>query len=82
MGASVEDTVLPMLRAIQAEQVAARERDREMITRLANIESAMATLRRETADLYAEVVTLNKRADRIHERLERIERRLDIVEAD
>ncbi|MGH8218241.1 MAG: hypothetical protein ACREUT_06715 [Steroidobacteraceae bacterium] len=79
MSASIDDLIIPMLRAIQAEQAPSRERDREIVARLTGLETAVATLRREVADLYGEVVTQHARYDRVNDRLERIERRLEIA---
>lgn len=76
-----DDLVIPMLRAIQAEQTAARERDREIITRLANLETALTRVERAGADNYAEIIETRHSMDRMRERLERIEHRLDIADA-
>ena len=45
-----------------------------------NVETAVAGLRREVADLYGEVVTQHARYDRLVERIERLEKRLELAQ--
>jgi len=72
--------VLEHLKRIQAEQTASRERDQEIVSRLAQIEIGLARLARDQASNYAETVEDRHVVDRIKARLDRIERRLDLVE--
>lgn len=73
-----DNLVLEHLQKIQGEQSAARDRDGEMLTRLAHLENLMARLTRDSADNLAEVLTDRHSIDRLRERIERIERRLEL----
>jgi adenylosuccinate lyase len=53
MSDEIENLVLEHLKKIQGEQVASRERDAEMLSRLAHIETSMARLARDDADNFA-----------------------------
>lgn len=75
----VENLVVEMLRKVQAEQTAARERDQEIISRLANIELGLARLARDETSTYTEVVQDRHVVDKLKERIERIERRLELT---
>lgn len=74
-----ENRVLERLKQIQAELAAARERDREIISRLGQIESAVAHVGRYQADNYEAIVTDRAAIDKLTERVERIERRLELT---
>ncbi len=78
MPENVESLVLEPLKKIQAEQSAARERDREVISRMSGIETAIASLKRGVAEMYAVQVSITARLDRMSERIERIEKRLEL----
>ncbi|MHB1538260.1 MAG: hypothetical protein ACYCYN_07135 [Solirubrobacteraceae bacterium] len=73
-----ENLLFEHLKKIQAELAAARERDAEVITRLASIEAAIARLSRDTAFSYGEIVQDRHAVDKLRERIERIERRLEL----
>jgi chromosome segregation ATPase len=73
-----DNLVLEHLKKIQGEQSAARDRDSEMLTRLAHLENLIARLTRDSADNLAEVLTDRHSIDRLRERIERIERRLEL----
>ena len=73
-----DNLVLEHLKKIQGEQSAARDRDGEMLTRLAHLENLIARLTRDSADNLAEVLTDRHSIDRLRERIERIERRLEL----
>ncbi|PWB39563.1 MAG: hypothetical protein C3F19_14880 [Rhodocyclales bacterium] len=62
----------------QAEQTAARERDAEILTRLASIENGLARISRDEALTYTELVQDRHVVDKLKERIERIERRLEL----
>lgn len=68
------------LKRIQAEQIASRERDQEILSRLAQIEIGFARLARDQASNHAETVEDRHVVDKIKARLDHIERRLDLVE--
>jgi hypothetical protein len=76
--ADVDNLVLEHLKKIQTEQTASRERDSEMLSRLAHIETAVARLARDGADNFAEVIADRHAVDKLKERIERIERRLEL----
>jgi Trk K+ transport system NAD-binding subunit len=80
MTEEIENLVLEHLKKIQAEQTAARARDREMMTRLSQIESAVARIGRDIAHGYEERIEDRHALDALRERVERIERRLEISE--
>ena len=73
-----ENLVLEHLKKIQSEQTASRERDSEILSRLAHIETAVARLARDGADNFAEVISDRHAVDKLKERIERIERRLEL----
>lgn len=74
----VENLVLEHLKKIQGEQSASRDRDREIITRLGQLGSAVARIGRDNAHAFAEQVEDRHALDAVKIRLERIERRLEI----
>ena len=76
-----ENIVLTHLKAIQAEQAAARDRDAEMLRRLSGIETALARLGRDQAQAFEDQVQDRHGVDKLRDRLDRIERRLDLVDA-
>jgi hypothetical protein len=78
MAGSVDNLMLEHLKKIQAEQSASRERDAEMLSRLAHIETSVARLARDGADNFAEVISDRHAVDKLKERIERIERRLEL----
>jgi chromosome segregation ATPase len=78
MAENVENLMLEHLKKIQGEQTASRERDRELMTRLGQIESMIARIGRDNADAFAEQIEDRHALDAIKQRVERIERRLEI----
>jgi ubiquinone biosynthesis protein UbiJ len=80
MTADVENLMLEHLKKIQIEQSAARDRDREMMTRLAQIETSIARIGRDNAHAFAEQIEDRHALDALKDRVERIERRLEIGE--
>ncbi len=54
MGEQIDNLILEHLKKIQAEQAASRERDAEIMSRLANIESGMARIARDESTTYAD----------------------------
>lgn len=74
----VESLLLEHLKKIQAEQASSRERDREIITRLGQIETSIARIGRDNAHAFAEQIEDRHSMDALKERVERIERRLEI----
>ncbi|MDR2872070.1 MAG: hypothetical protein LBV45_06040 [Xanthomonadaceae bacterium] len=75
---NVENLILEHLKKIQAEQAAARERDADILLRLAHIEAGVGRLGRDTASNYAEMIEDRHAVDKLKERIDRIERRLEI----
>ena len=80
MADKIDNLVLEHLKKIQAEQSASRERDREFISRLGQIESMIARIGRDNADAFAEQIEDRHSVDALKHRIERIERRLEISE--
>ena len=78
MTENVENLLLEHLKKIQAEQSAARDRDRELLTRLGQIKSMVARIGRDNAHAFEEQIEDRHALDALKERLERIERRLEI----
>ena len=74
------DLLLEQLKAIRAEQAAARERDDEMLRRLGTVETIMARVSRDMGEFVAEQVGDRHSMDKLRARLERIERRLELNE--
>jgi hypothetical protein len=75
---AVVNLVLEHLKKIQTEQSASRERDSEILSRLAHIETSIVRLARDGADNFAEVIAGRHAIDKLKERIERIERRLEL----
>jgi hypothetical protein len=78
MAQPTDNLVLEHLKKIQAEQTFACERDAEMLGRLAQIETSIARLARDSADNFAETVADRHAVDKLKERIERIEHRLEL----
>ena len=78
MADRIDNLVLEHLKKIQTEQTFARDRDGEMLNRLAHLETLIARLARDGADNLAEVLADRHSIDRLRERIERIERRLEL----
>ena len=79
MSDNVENLVLEHLKKIQIELVASRERDAEILARLAHIELGLARIARDEATNYGEIIQDRHVVDKIKERLDRIERRLELI---
>ena len=78
MAEKVDNLLLEHLKKIQGEQSAARDRDREVMTRLAQIETMIARIGRDNAHAFAEQVEDRHGMDALKERVERIEKRLEL----
>jgi chromosome segregation ATPase len=75
---AVDNLVLEHLKKIQAEQSASRDRDSDILSRLAHIETSIARLARDGADNFAEIIADRHAVDKLKERIDRIERRLEL----
>jgi hypothetical protein len=75
----IENIMLEHLKKIQAELAASRERDAEIMYRLATIESGIARISRDEATNYSELVQDRHTVDKLRDRIERIERRLELA---
>ncbi|MDR0576772.1 MAG: hypothetical protein LBI87_04405 [Candidatus Accumulibacter sp.] len=73
-----ENLMLEHVKRIQAELSAARDRDVEIMSRLANIEEGIARIARNESGNYSEIVHDRHVVDRLKERIDRIERRLEL----
>lgn len=80
MADNIENLILEHLRAIRTDIGGIKEDVREIKQRITSLESAVAGLRRDNANLYGDVIDQQARYDRLVERVERIERRLDLAE--
>lgn len=78
MAENVENLLLEHLKKIQAGQSASRERDREFMTRLGQIESMIARIGRDNAHAYEEQVEDRHSLDALKARIERTEHRLEL----
>jgi hypothetical protein len=78
MSEAIDNLVLEHLKKIQGEQTAARERDADILGRLAQIETAIARLARDNADSFSETIADRHAVDKLKERIDRIERRLEL----
>jgi adenylosuccinate lyase len=78
MTEAIDNIVLEHLKKIQAEQTSTRERDAEMLNRLAHIETSIARLARDGADNFAEAIADRHVIDKLKERIDRLERRLEL----
>jgi chromosome segregation ATPase len=78
MTENVENLMLEHLKKIQGEQSAARDRDREILTRLGQMESMIARIGRDNAHAYEEQVEDRHALDALKERVERLEKRLEL----
>lgn len=81
MAENVESLVLEQLRLVRAELVSIKDDTREIKTRLAVVESGIASLRRDNGDFATTQAAQHLSYDRLADRVERIERRLDIADA-
>jgi adenylosuccinate lyase len=71
----IDNLVLEHLKKIQAEQTYSRERDAEMLSRLAHIATSIARLARDGANNLAETISDRHAIDKLKERIDRLERR-------
>lgn len=76
---AIENLVLEHLKKIQAEQTAARERDREILARLANLEAGHGHLTSHIGHLASSIAQQQVALDRMSNRIEHIERRLELA---
>ncbi len=80
MADKIDNLVLEHLKKIQTEQSASRERDRELLSRLGQIETMVARIGRDNAHAFAEQIEDRHSLDALKERVERIETRLELGE--
>ncbi len=71
--AAVDNIALEHLKKIQTEQTASRERDSEILSRLAHMKTSIARLARDGADNFAEVIADRHAIDKLKERERRLE---------
>lgn len=79
MSDNVENLILEHLKKIQAEQAASRERDREILARLANLESGHGHLTSHIGHLASSIAQQQVTIDRVGNRIDRIEHRLELA---
>jgi hypothetical protein len=78
MTEGLQDLVLEHLKRIQAELADSRERDRELLSRISNLETMMGRLVRDNANVYARQIEDRHGVDALRWQGERIERRLEL----
>jgi hypothetical protein len=78
MSEKIDNLMLEHLKKIQAEQSASRERDRELLTRLGQIETMVARIGRDNAHAFAEQIEDRHSLDALKARVEQIEKRLEL----
>lgn len=81
MVGNIDNLVFEQLRALRADVASVKEDTREIKTRLAVVESGIASLRRDNGDFASSIAAQHLSYDRLAERVERIERRLDLADA-
>lgn len=81
MPETVESLVLEQLRLIRSELASVKDDTREIKTRLAVVESGIASLRRDNGDFATSIAAQHLSYDRLSDRVDRIERRLDLTDA-
>lgn len=74
----VENMMLEMLKKIQAEVTASRERDMELLARMSRLEEMMLSQRRDLLGQEEGVYRQQTTLDRLAARVERIEHRLEL----
>ena len=78
MTENIENLMLEHRKKIQAEQSASRDRDREIVTRLGQIETMVARIGRDNAHAFEEQIGDRHAMDALKDRVERLERRLEL----
>ena len=79
MADNVENLILEHLRAIRSDISSIKDDIREIKQRLTSLETCVAGLRRDNANLYGYMADQHTRYDRLADRVERIEKRLDLA---
>ena len=82
MADAVDNLVFEQLRFIRSELASVKEDTREIKTRMAVVESGIASLRRDNGDFATTLAVQHVSYDRLSDRIDRIERRLDLADAD
>lgn len=79
MTENVENLFLEHLKRFQTTLERVERKIDEHTQRLAGVESAIASVKRDTADIYSELAAQNVRHDSTNARIERIELRLELA---
>lgn len=74
-----DNVVLEDLKRILAEQAAARDRDQDILFRLARINRGLERITRDNSSNYSELVKSRHAVGRLWERVAKIERRLELA---
>jgi ribosomal protein S24E len=75
----IENLLLEHLKKIQAEQALARERDRDMLARITNMDASLVTVMQHQSHIANQISHLQVSYDKQADRIERIERRLELI---
>lgn len=80
MSEKIDNLILEHLKTIQSELSDLREQNRDILKRLTHLETMVARMGRDLAEMAAERVEDRHTMDRLRERVARIERRLELVD--
>lgn len=80
MSEKIDNLILEHLKTIQSEVSDLREQNRDILKRLGNLETMVARMGRDLAEMAVERVEDRHTIDRLRERVARIERRLELVD--
>ena len=76
----IENPILGHLKKMQAELSAARDRDKEIISRLSMLEEGIARIGKNESSNYADIIHDRHMIDNLKNRIERIEHRLELTD--
>ncbi len=80
MSEKIDNLILEHLKSIQSELSDLREQNNVILKRLTHLETMVARMGRDLAEMAAERVEDRHSIDRLRERIARIERRLELVD--
>lgn len=80
MSENTENLILEHLKTIRSELADLREQNKDILKRLTHLETMVARMGRDLAEMAAERVEDRHSVDRLRERIARIERRLELVD--
>ncbi|MEO9102371.1 MAG: hypothetical protein ABI212_00120 [Burkholderiaceae bacterium] len=75
----IGNLLLEHMKRFQAELAASRERDKEILSRLANLEVGQGSILQHIGHLASALAVQQIKVDRLSDRIERIEQRLELA---